>query len=212
MPDQPYRNPYPFHSPEWYAATFQCLEECHKKIFAEIANRWWNRIDSVLEVGCGTYDFYPTAFTEKKYTGCDIDPAAIAYCQKHYAVQFPHHQWHQWKARDLHSFPDESYDLVLANSVIDHAEDPDQFIDDCIRVTNRFAFIVSYRGYFMELANHKQKKGGDGFFYNDISARRVRELLENRSDIFHFDVLPLATGRPPVEIQYETVIKIEKSA
>ena len=209
MPDQAYRNPYPFHSPEWYAATFQCLEQCHLKNFAEIAKRWWNRIDSVLEVGCGTHNFYPTAFMEKKYTGCDIDPAVIAYCQEHYAAQLRNHQW---KARTLHSFPDESYDLILANSVIDHAEDPDQFINDCIRVAKRFAYIVSYRGYFIGLVDHKQEKGGDGFFYNDISAPRIGELLENRSDVLRFDILPVPTGRPGVEIQFETVIKIEKNA
>lgn len=209
MPDQAYRNPHPFHSPEWYAATFQCLEGCHKNVFGKIKNLCWDSIDTVLEIGCGTYDFYPIAFAEKKYTGCDIDPAVIAYCQEHYAAKFPHHQW---KIRTEHAFPDESYDLVLANSVIDHAEDPDQFIDDCIRVANRFIFIVSYRGYFLELPDHKQQKGEDGFFYNDISSQRVIGELEKRSDIFGFDVLPLATGRPPVEIQYETVVKIEKNA
>jgi len=202
-----YKNPHPVFSPEWYEATFQCLEHCHQQIFYEIRNRWWSIIDSVLEVGCGTFDFYPTAFAEKDYTGCDINPNVIAYCKKNYDAKFPHHLW---KNRSICDFPDESFDFVYSHAVIDHAKDPIKFIDDCLRVAKRLTYIVSYRGFFPDMNEHRQEKAEDGFFYNDISVRRVIRQLTGRADVFWFDILPLHTARPPIEIQHETVIKILK--
>lgn len=67
----------------------------------------------VLEVGCGRgggADYLTRSFSPATYTGLDLSPRAIAFCQRHYKL--PGLSFQTGNAEAL-PFPDETFDLVL---------------------------------------------------------------------------------------------------
>jgi SAM-dependent methyltransferase len=83
----------------------------------------------VLEVGCGAHGLIFYFGTEN---GIGVDPLA-----HHYASLFP--DW-QRKALTLSAygellpFPDNSFDVVLCDNVVDHAESPARIVSEIVRV------------------------------------------------------------------------------
>jgi SAM-dependent methyltransferase len=200
-------NPHPFKSPEWYKVTFELVRCCHQWFVDWMIKNWIHQIDTVLEVGCGKYDYYPNIFHNRHYTGIDIDLDVIEWCW----TQIDNRERrHNWKCKSLWEMPPKSSDLVFSHAVIDHAESPANFITNSIAVAKKFVYIMSYRGFFTEIAEHEQEKGADGFFYNNISVQAAKEQLASHGSVERFDVVPVATKLPAGEIQHETHIKIWK--
>ena len=85
--------------------------------------------DKILEVGCGAHGLI---FGFGENFGVGIDPLAVDYKRL-----FP-----KWQGNALTTaaigeqlpFDDTSFDIVLSDNVIDHAEDPIMIIDEIVRV------------------------------------------------------------------------------
>jgi SAM-dependent methyltransferase len=104
----------------------------------------------VLEVGCGAHGLI---FFFGAKNGVGVDPLA-----DHYAKLFP--MW-QGRARILVArgerlpFDDGSYDIVLCDNVVDHAENPRKIIEEITRVLapgGLLYFTVNVHHYFYHAA------------------------------------------------------------
>lgn len=88
-----------------------------------------SQTDRVLEVGCGVHGLIFFFGTDD---AVGVDPLA-----DHYSDLFP--RW-QEKARTIAAFgenlpfPDGSFDIVLCDNVVDHAEDPRRIVEEMVRV------------------------------------------------------------------------------
>jgi SAM-dependent methyltransferase len=106
--------------------------------------------DRVLEVGCGAHGLI-FFFGAKNVVG--VDPLA-----DHYARLFP--AW-QHRAQTVAApgenlpFPDASFDVVLCDNVVDHAEDPRRILEEIARVLKpggAFFFEVNVHHVFYHAA------------------------------------------------------------
>lgn len=201
MPER-MENPHKFLSPEWYEWTHNCVLPIHEHFM-----NWARNLDinSVLEIGCGKYDDYHKFFRIKRYMGMDRNLDVIHHClDKH--TQFLGHQWSCDDVCDCGWIS--SFDLVFSHAVIDHSFDPDIFIRKSIEASRKHTYIMSYRGFFPDIEKHKIKKSTDGYFYNDISVKQVRRLLDSLGHKYELKEVP--TGLPPLEIQSELHIIVTK--
>ncbi len=198
-------NPHKFMSPEWYEWTHNTVLQVHEHFMA------WTRtieFEFVLEVGCGKYGWYYCAFYKSghAYKGIDSYQGVIVHCR----AMFPNPMaWTRENICDIHAGSWCNYDLVFSHAVIDHAPDPDLFIRKSIEASLHYTYIMSYRGYFPAIAEHKiEKNTFDGYCYNDISIPQVRRLLDGLG--YKYELHEVATGLPLPEIQSELHIIVEK--
>lgn len=86
--------------------------------------------DKVLEVGCGKGEFAEYLKNKRKvdYTGCDISDVAPIQCDCH---KLP--------------FKDKEFDIVVSIEVLEHIDNPQQFIKEAQRVGKRIAMITPYQ-------------------------------------------------------------------
>lgn len=206
-------NPHKFMTPEWYEWTHNCQAAAHNS-FSEWAKERWEHINSVLEVGCGKYSYYARFFAGKIYTGMDCSQDVIKYRQLNpidldLQLNPVDNSAHKYLCADFttHSI-NRKFDLVFCHSVIDHARDVDCFLRDCVRASKRWIFIMSYRGWFPDLQRHKQERGPDGFYYNDVSPIEVRGVLETMQ-CKSIRLFATPTNRPAEETQNELTIIAE---
>lgn len=105
----------------------------------------------VLEVGCGAHGLI---FFFGARDGVGVDPLA-----DHYAKLFP--AW-QKRARTVAApgenlpFPDGSFDIVLCDNVVDHAESPRRILEEIARVLapgGMFYFEVNIHHRFYDIAS-----------------------------------------------------------
>ena len=194
-------NPHKFLSAEWYAWIHNNKLQIHEGFLS-----WTKTIkfESVLDVGCGKYDWYERKFKDKVYTGMDNFQEAINYHIKR-------HDHGSWIYQDIEKGDVLiKSDLVFSHSVIDHSPDPDLFIRKSIEAANKYAYIMSYRGWFPNIDEHKIEHGKDGYCYNDISVKQVRRLLNSLPCTYELKEFP--TGLPEGEIQSELHIVVTKES
>lgn len=165
-----------------------------------------NDINTALEIGCSTGIFpikFNSLFTNTRYTGIDISQKSIDYCKKHSNFEFFYGDF-------LKMVFNQKFDLVFSIDVIDHVYDIDLFIKKIISLTEKYAYINSYRGYFPSLERHKMSWNDDhGVFYNNISKKQIEKtLIENGLTTNEFTVY--SQKRDLQSQQPQTVIKISK--
>lgn len=162
---------------------------------------------SVLEIGCGS-GIYPIQnkqlFEGKKYTGIDFSESAINYCKKHSQFEFFDGDFIKMKLEN-------KFDFVFSHAVVDHVYDINEFLKNIIRVTKKYAYINSYRGYFPDLDEHKMKwDGQEGCYFNDLSIKVIEKLLiELNLRKEQFVIRPQESGQIEKNLDIQTVIEID---
>ena len=85
-------------------------------------------------------------------------------------------------------------------------------IKNIIKLSNKNAYITSYRGYFPDLENHKMNwNDSEGSYYNDISVKQItHELIDLglKRDEFMIDSIKVASEGS--EDDFQTIIQINK--
>jgi SAM-dependent methyltransferase len=186
---------------DWYTWMYNGRIEQHRAL-----QQWFTsvdraeRIESVLEFGCGLAVGYADFFRDRVYTGADLAPHLIDWCRANRP-----NPAHTYVACDFinHAFPTR-YDLVMSQGTIDNTYDMDAFLRAAVRASRRWVFITAYRGFFADLPEHRLEwRAADGCYYNDLSPTRAAAALREAgaSDVA---VLPSFTGR--AEIPFETMI------
>ena len=163
---------------------------------------------TVLEVGCGG-GYYPRnlkeLFTNMEYTGIDISKTAIDFCKSKSPFNFICTDF-------LKKALNKKFDLVFSHALIDHVYDVDLFIEKIIEVSNRFAYITAYRGYFPDLEKHVMKRNNlEGTYYNDISIKQLSKKFADmglKEQEYSFGSIKVdSVGQ---DDDWQTIIKIEK--
>jgi Methyltransferase domain len=158
------------------------------------------KIETVLELGCGLSVGYADFFSEIAYTGSDLAPQLIDWCRLN-----RENARHRYLACDFvrDAFPIR-YDLVFSHGTIDNNYDMDEFLRAAVRASRRWVYITAYRGFFPNLQAHRiDWRESDGCFYNDLSPVRAAAVLRE-AGCAEVAVVPSFTGRK--EIPYETLI------
>lgn len=130
------------------------------------------RIETVLELGCGLAVGYADFFSGISYTGSDLASRVIDWCRHN-----RNNSRHRYVACDFieETFPNH-YDLVFSHGTIDNSYDMDAFLQAAVRASRRWVYITAYRGFFPELETHRiDWRESDGCFYNDLSPARAAE-------------------------------------
>jgi Methyltransferase domain len=158
------------------------------------------KIASVLEFGCGMAVGYADFFSEHRYTGVDLGPEQVRWCQENRVN--PKHDYLSCDfIRELFS---ERYDLVFSQGTIDNTYDMDEFLRAAVRASRRWVFITAYRGFFPDLTEHRiEWRPSDGCYYNDLSVARATSVLRD-AGCAEVAILPASTGNK--DIPYETLI------
>jgi len=189
-------------NPDFYEKLFDNIKIKHENFLDYL--RGLKKIETVLEVGCGT-GIYPTKYYELlgEYTGIDISKPAIEHCKRTLKQKFICDDFVK------HKF-DSKFDFVFSHSVIDHVPDIDGFIKKIVFCTKKHAYVSAYRGYFPKLEQHQQQWHKDGYYLNDVSLSKLSEaLLDAGIKKDEFLIKLGATGHK--ERPVETIIIIEKS-
>jgi len=146
----------------------------------------------VLEVGCGAHGLIFFFGTK--------DPVGIDPLSDHYAQLFP--QW-QGRARTIASygeklpFADGSFDIVLCDNVVDHAENPRRILEEIARVLAPdgllyFTVNVHHPFYHAAATAHAGWRAlGIGFEITPFADHTVHLTLAAARNLF--DGLPLET-------------------
>ncbi|MCC7410753.1 MAG: methyltransferase domain-containing protein [Gammaproteobacteria bacterium] len=157
-------------------------------------------IESVIDVGCGLGHGYREFFADRRFTGIDLSPTAIAWCREH--DPHPGHEYHCCDV--IESVPAQRADLVFSHGTIDNVYDIDAFLRALARMSGELLYIANYRGYFGAMSAHRYLwDAGTRVCFNDISARRCEQVLREEG-FGSVLVLAHATGRE--DIASETVI------
>jgi SAM-dependent methyltransferase len=110
-----------------------------------LLRHWGLRPSShVLEIGCGVgrlaYELASFLDADGRYTGFDVSPTAIDWCNEHYAARLPNFRFDLVEARNVRYNPqggvnpaslrfpyaDENFDVVCAFAVFMHMQLPER--------------------------------------------------------------------------------------
>ena len=106
---------------------------------------------TVLDVGCG--EGYTTHFLKSRHNdisicALDVEERIIALAkQLHAGIDFQQGDIHQ-----LH-FPDKSFDVVMANEVLEHLDDPEHALQEITRVAKKYCIVSVPHEPFFRIAN-----------------------------------------------------------
>ena len=161
---------------EWYEWMFDGRRKMHEAMLAwldGIESRG-DRIESVIDFGCGLGVGYGERLAEKRYVGLDISPLNIEWCREHRSN--PRHAYYC-----LDMIADErpeSADLVFSSGTIDNVYDIDRFLEAMVAASRKWVYLTCYRGWFDSLEEHTYRYNSEhACFYNDVSVDRVIEKL-----------------------------------
>jgi len=153
----------------------------------------WSNVESLLEVGCGTGEFWSESIiamnANTSVVLTDLSPimvtTALSKARRH--VQRVH-----GLEADVQSLPfrDDAFDSVIANQVLYHAKDPAKALDEI----------------------HRVLKPGGVLAASTIGPDHLRELFDIESVAFgarrprtHADVFGRVTGREVIDKTFENV-------
>lgn len=165
----------------------------------------FGRLDSIIEVGCGTGHGYLGNFEDRQYVGIDLSPKATRLNR-----QKNDNPGHSFLCCDIiESPPGAQADLVFSQATIDNVYDMDAFLRSMARMTKKLLYVSNYRGYSPELEGHRyQWDPKMGVFFNDIAPPKIESLL--RAEGFKtIVVFPQKTFRD--DITSETVVIASRS-
>lgn len=137
-------------------------------------------VRTVLEVGCGPCYYlrnYADVFKDKEYTGLDISRSAIRSAQETFPNRrFICEDFLMWE-------PEEKFDLVFSQAVIDHTHHPNDFFRHTVELADKYAFIGIYHGYHEGMTEHQNNWSDEKGCYDhllspDLLKRAVVGLLD----------------------------------
>jgi len=184
------------------------LHEDFKKFFIKRCSH----IKTVLEIGCGI-GIYPIQnkkmFSEIDYTGIDISKQCIDYCKKNSQFSFFAGDFLKMSFEDNTSF-----DLVFSHDVITHVSDIDGFLRKCLKLTNRYLYVCSDRGFHPYLENHKQIwSESDSCYYNDLSVSQLQRIItESIIEKNQCIIRPQKSGNDAKGSEIKVIIEVEKNS
>jgi len=189
---------------DWYADIFSSRPKAHERFttwFSELY-RLGDPMSSVIEVGCGRAQFYPTLFRSHQYTGIDISSEAIKWCHAHYKLEEA-----TFIAADvIQTVPDVKADMVYSHAVIDHVYDIDGFVKSLAQMAKKWVYISAYYGWYPELDAHEQTwRETDTCFYNKLSPKKLRAAIESMGGT-NIQIFPFLVENPDCDNGFETVI------
>ena len=163
-------------------------------------------VRSVLDIGCGLGEFLEQVgrmHPRIEMAGIDIDERCLAVAREHVDARFVK------AAVERLPFGDESYDLVTAIDVIEHLENPMQFLREALRVTRAQAVFVTpnlgrparvlaaaRRRELREARGHKQ--GWDYHLFKqvlEVAGWRVDKIVTRFVDFPLYAFLPRRVGQ-----------------
>lgn len=99
----------------------------------------------VLDVGCGPgYGVCRIAPSCAEVVGVDIDPDAITYAQRHFALENTNYRTVKSAEVEPLPFEDRSFDTVISFQVIEHVFDMNAYLSEILRILKRGgAFICA---------------------------------------------------------------------
>ncbi|MFL5245288.1 MAG: methyltransferase domain-containing protein [Gemmataceae bacterium] len=188
---------------QWYQEIYQYRAPLH-----DLFQNWFRAmnqgpvgpIESIIEIGCGTGHGYTSFFHDKDYLGIDLSPRLVNFCND--SNRNPNHSF--FCCDVLESIPQIVADLTFSQGTIDNVYDLDAFLRAMAHMTRKVLYVINYRGYFQDLADHRYRWDPQTrVCFNDLSARRAADVL--RQEGFQTVlVFPQATQR--ADIPVETVI------
>ncbi|MCA8942998.1 MAG: methyltransferase domain-containing protein [Planctomycetes bacterium] len=158
---------------DWYEWMFEGREPVHRDLIAW-ATAPANRVESVVDFGCGLEVGYTDAFAEKRYVGIDISHRNVDWCRRN--RKNPKHA--HWCADFVEEPLPEKFDLVFSSGTIDNTYDIDACLRAMVRASKKWIHVTCYRGWFPELDEHRYSYAPQhDCFYNDLSPKRAARTL-----------------------------------
>ena len=166
---------------------------------------------NVMDIGCGMGVGYGDALKGHRFTGVDLEPRGIAWCQENRA-----HPGHAYLCRDV-LVPEHrkelvtlGSDFVFSSGTIDNTWNIDAYLEAMAAMTTRWLYIAAYRGWYGDLPVHRYNwQPATAAYYNDISPRQIERQLRALG-FKTIDVSPMETGNPPPQSPLETRILAER--
>ncbi len=183
----------------WYEWMYEGRRRMHDDAISWIRSHdSTDRINSIMDFGCGVGVGYSSELADRTYIGVDLAENSIAWARQHRT-----NPGHRYLALDFIADPPaQAADLVMSSGTIDNAYDPERYLDAMIAASRRWIYVTCYRGWFPELTDHRFFWSSEhGCYYADLSPSRMREHLERRG-CTHIAIEPRSTGR--TDIPYET--------
>ena len=190
---------------EWYDKMHNSCTPMHDNFISFLEKNFFK---TVLEIGCGT-GYYPiklsNLFEGKEYTGLDFSETAIENCKLNSKFDFIANDFLKYEFN-------REFDLIFSHAVIDHVYDIEKFIEKITKLSTKYAYITSYRGFFSELKDHqRQWNGSEGSYYNNISISSVKNQLKSLGfKESEFDIKSIKVDNKNRRDDFQTIIKIIK--
>lgn len=186
----------------WYEWMFNGRKRMHEDMLTWIQTleHTPDRINSVMDFGCGRAVGYSTSLQDKHYVGVDISKENITWCQQNRDTSR-----HSYVCADIicKKLPEKT-DLVFSSGTIDNSYDIDQYLSAMVRNAKKWIYLTCYRGWFPNLPEHIYRYDENhGCFYNDASLPRLLAQLQ-KLGCSVVSAVPLGTGKR--EIPFETRI------
>lgn len=173
--------------------------------------------ETILDYGCGSATTLEALLNHKylllQYTGVDVIPKNIAWCQEN----FKGFRFHVNK--DLHKIneSDRSFDIVYSRHVVDHMNSFEAAMDEHCRVAKRLVVVVLWTT-FVESDEHQIKNIVDqrglptektypNEYTNNFSRKKVMEYLNNLKD---FSLVELTENVGSEVRGHDTVIVLKR--
>jgi 2-polyprenyl-3-methyl-5-hydroxy-6-metoxy-1,4-benzoquinol methylase len=125
-----------------------------------------DKIDSILDLGCGDGRLSNLIDASKNYVGIDYSSVRIKRAKKTYPQRRFYHD-------DLHKFVDsnnlEFYDLIVCVEVLEHLEDPRLLLNNLMQRKNKDAAIVATIPINLPYVAHLQTWKTDKEVINHLS-------------------------------------------
>ena len=178
----------------------------YRKPLHELFKNWFNAIDaegrleSVIDLGFGIGHGYLDFMEGRKFTGVDINSNNIEYCRENCAVD-----GFRFICQDMVEDPlDEKFDLVFSHSTIDNVHDPEIFLRNACRMSGKFLYLSSYRGWFPKFRQHQISWDAETrVYFNDISPTEIGRVLKEEG-FENYVIFPQKSFRE--DIAAETII------
>jgi hypothetical protein len=190
----------------WYEWMYNGRKAMHDDMLAWIhtLEDTPDRINSVIDFGCGRAVGYSTSLQNKRYLGVDISKENIAWCQQNRDTSR-----HAYICADVivDELPEKA-DLVFSSGTIDNAYDIDQYLAAMVRNSRKWIYLTCYRGWFPNIPEHLYRYDENhGCFYNDASLPRIMEQLEKLGCCV-VSAVPLKTGNRDIPFETRIVAKL----
>lgn len=168
----------------------QLVDRMEKQMMVQLANP--KQGEKALDLGCGT-GIYTFLLSEMgvEATGIDISTAMLEAAKQKVLQKKQQVDFILGDIQDL-PFPDQSFDLVISNIVLEFVESPKKVISEALRVLKpNGRLIIGFIGKDSDWARIYQKQGkekldsvfANAHFYN---AAQIQELSGRRPIRFRF--------------------------